>query len=499
MINHLIITAIAVLLLGVSHSQEIRISSDLPESGSRIIGFWENKLISCNNTFDTELRVLDTTFAKPKATIFKIGPQVENAKKTAVISCFIHDDFIYEVDYVFTNTIMPGHAGNAKGYNVIVKRDLRTMQVVSQQIVHQLNTQVKFVKLLEDGFYVCFGTSDMSHGRGVNYLTVSTYGEIVPTLIKGFDYELQPLASLDLSAYESRTNRFMNELSVGEDSRVVVPIVQKGKVVLLATDFSGDSLNVPLEYEFQEGFQISSAKIRFDEKSKEYKGIFMVRKAAKELTDSESKYGYNSLEWDEAGKLVSSKLVLLKREDIVSAELMQQSDLDLSKVSRLNLDANLSFFEFLPDGSTLYAVNNISIPNFMRITNSKFLLCISDDGDLKWTRILPYSSNDLYVHAHFFLQNDELHIYTKEFIRNFSSGSYQYDDSKGVATGLSVVMTERILDPDDGKVLTHKPLVNLQSAKYDFFWPVTVVGTNDYLLRYRFTKGNKDKWVRITY
>ena len=495
-----LITAISFLLFfQTCNSQEIRVSSDMPESGSRIVGFWENKLISMSTTLGPELQVLDTTFAKPKVKTFKIGPQVEDAKKTGTISCFIHDDFIYEIDYVFTNTVMPGHAGNAKGYNIIVKRDLRTMQVVSQRIVHQLNTQVKFLKLLEDGFYVCFGTSEMSHGRGVNYLTVSNYGEIMPTLIKGFDYDLQPLASLDLGAYESRTNRFMNELSVDADSRVAVPIVQKGKVVFLAADFSGDSLNVALEYELQEGFQITSAKVRLNKKTGGYKGIFVVKRSDKELTDSDSKYGYAYLEWDEAGKLVSSKLVLLKREDIVSPELMLQSDLDLSKVSRLNLDANVMLFEFLPDGSVLYVANNISIPNFMRITNSKFLLCISENGDLKWTRILPYSSNELYGNAHFFLQNDELHVYTKEFIRNFSSGSYQYDDSRGIATGLSVVMTERVIDLDDGKVITHKPIVNLQSAKYDFFWPVTVIGVNDYLLRYRFTKGNKDKWVRITY
>lgn len=499
MVNRLTAAFIFLFLFRIGFSQEIRISSDMPESGSRIIGFWGNRLISCSNTFDLELRVLDTTFAKPKVKTFRIGPQVEDAKKAAAISCFIHDDFIYEIYYVFTNTVMPGHAEHAKGYDVIVKRDLKTMQIVAQRIIYPLNTQVKFIRLLEDGFYVCFGSSEMSHGRGVNYLTVSPSGEIVPKLITGFDYDLEPLASLDLRAYESRGNRFLNELSVEENSRVTVPILQKGKLVVLTTDFSGDSVNTALEYALEEGFQISSAKVRLDEKFNRFKGIFIVNRPVKETTDSDFRYGYTCLEWDMSGKLVSSKLVPLRKEDIVSPEIMLQSELDLSKVSRLNLDANLSLFEFLHDGSVLYAANTISSPNFMRITNSKFLLCISADGDLKWTKILPYSSNELYTDAFFFLQNEELHVYTKEFIRNFSSGAYQYDDSRGIANGLSVVMTERIIDPDDGKVIAHKPLVNLHSAKYDFFWPVTVLGTNDYLLRYRFTKGNKDKWVRISY
>ncbi len=510
MTNQLITALSFLLFFQTVNSQEIRVSSDMPESASRIVGFWGNKLISMNTTLGPELQVLDTTFAKPKVKTFKIGPQVEDAKKTGTINCFIHDDFIYEIDYVFTNIVMPGHAGNAKGYTVIVKRDLRTMQIVSQRMINRLNTQVKFVKTLEEGFYVCLGDSYMTHGRGLNYLTTSDPAEIVPALIKGFDYDLEPLASLDLSAYESRLNPYLNEISVDEHSALSVPVIQKmpgkgqgnpqkGAITFLRTDFSGDSLNISLEYELEEGLHVSSVKVRFDKKSAAYKGIFMVNRSSGEVAESDLKYGYLYQEWDESGKSVHTKLVQLKKTDLIPSMGIINSDFEDSKVSRLNLDANVLLFEFLPDGSILYVVNTIASPNYMKITNSKCILCISADGELKWTKILPYSSNELYAKSFFFLQNDELHVYTKEFTKNFSSGSYQYDDSRGIATGLSVVMTERAIDLDDGKVITHKPIVNLQSAKYDFFWPITVLGTNDYLLRYRFTKGNKDKWVRITY
>lgn len=505
-----LITALSFLIFSqTSYSQEIRVSSDMPESASRIVGFWEGKLISMNTTLVPELQVLDTTFANPKVKTFKIGPQVEDAKKVGTMNCFIHEDFIYEIDYVFTNTVVPGHAGNAKGYTVIVKRDLRTMQIVSQRMINRLNTQVKFVKTLEEGFYVCLGDAYMSHGRGLNYLTVSNPTEIIPTIVKGFDYDLEPLASLDLSAYESRLNPYLNEISVDEHSVLSVPVIQKmplkdqgklqrGTIIFLQTSFSGDSLNTSLEYELEEGLHVSSVKVRFDKRSAVYKGIFMVNRSS-EISESDLKYGYIYQEWDESGKSVQTKLVQLKKTDLIPSMGIANSDFDESKVSRLNLDANVLLFEFLPDGSALYVVNTIASPNFMKITNSKCILCISADGTLKWTKILPYSSNELYANAFFFLQNDELHIYTKEFIRNFSSGSYQYDDSRGIANGLSVVMTERVMDLDDGKIIAHKPLVDLKSAKYDFFWPVTLLSTNEYLLRYRFTKGNKDKWVRITY
>ncbi|WP_294669377.1 hypothetical protein [uncultured Fluviicola sp.] len=510
MTNQLITALSFLLFFQTSYSQEIRVSSDMPESAGRIVGFWEGKLISMNTTLVPELQVLDTTFEKPKVKTFKIGPQADDAKKVGTTNCFIHEDFIYEIDYVFTNTVLPGHAGNAKGYTVIVKRDLRTMQIVSQRMINRLNTQVKFVKTLEEGFYVCLGDSYMSHGRGLNYMTVSNPTEIIPTLIKGFDYDLEPLASLDLSAYESRLNPYLNEISVDEHSVLSVPIIQKmpvkeqgkqqrGAITFLRTNFSGDSLNISLEYELEEGLHVSSVKVRFDKKFAVYKGIFMVNRSSGETAESDSKYGYVYQEWDESGKSVQTKLVQLKKTDLITSIGMTNPDFDDSKVSRLNLDANVLLFEFLPDGSALYVVNTIASPNFMKITNSKCILCISADGELKWTKILPYSSNELYANAFFFLQNDELHVYTKEFIRNFSSGSYQYDDSRGIANGLSVVMTERVMDLDDGKVITHKPLIHLQSAKYDLFWPVTILSTNEYLLRYRFTKGNKDKWVRIAY
>ncbi|WP_144331118.1 hypothetical protein [Fluviicola chungangensis] len=482
----------------------------MPESGGKIIGFWGSKLISCNTAFGLELKMLDTADVQPKIKTFKIGPEVEHSKNTAAITCFIHDNFIYETYYVFTNTVMPGHAGNAKGYTVIVKRDLRTMRIVNQCMINRLNTQVKFVKTLNEGFYVCFGYSYMSHGRGLNYLTAGNPSEIIPTLIKGFDYDLEPLVSLELSAYESRLNPYLNEISVDENSALCVPIVQKtltkeqgklqkGTITFLRADFSGDSLNTTLEYELEEGFHIRSVKVRFDQESAVYKGIFMIKGFSGEATESDSKYGYVYQEWDESGKSVLTKLAPLKKTELVTREVMNQSDFDESKASRLNLDANVSLFEFLRDGSALYVVNTIASPNFMRITNSKFILCISADGELKWTKILPYSSNELYTNAFFFLQNDELHVYTKEFAKNFSTGTYLYDDSREIADGLSVVLTERIIDLEEGKIVSHKPIVNLQSRKYDFFWPVTELGTNDYLLRYQFTKTNKNKWVRITY
>ncbi|MGV3612087.1 MAG: hypothetical protein ACO1N0_14105 [Fluviicola sp.] len=490
------------------YSQEIRISSEMPESGGKLIGVWGSQLISYNAVYDLELRILDTAVTMPKVKIVKIGPQVEPAKRIVAIHRFIHEDFIYETYYVFTNNVMPGHPEMAEGYNVVVKRDLRTMEIASQQIINHLDIQVKFVETREDGFYICF--AHPVSVRGPSPGPAPSSHEIVPTLIKGFDYDLEPLASLDLTSYKSRINLSLDEILVAEDSRLIVPIVPKLKkdeqvggrketIVLLSTSFSGDSTSTTLEYELEEGLHTSHFKIRFDKEDALYKGVFFVNGHRKDAPDGESKYGTIYFEWDETGKNTLTKFVPLMKTDIVSPELMTGSDFDLSKVSRLNLDASLLHFDFLPDGSVLYVADNISIPQFMRITNSKFILCISDKGDLKWSKILPYSSNELYTKAHFFLQNGELHVYTKEFVSNFSTGSYVYNDSRGIASGSNVVISERIIDTDSGTINSHKALMNLSYGRYDFFWPIYNLGADEFLIRYRNPKGNKDKWVTVKY
>ncbi len=508
--NQLLVFILLFFFTAGSYSQEIHVSSEMPESGGKVIGVWGSQVISYGAVYDLELKILDTAAVMPKVKIIKSVPNVEQWKKIAAINRFIHEDFIYETYYVFTNTVMPGHTEMAEGYNVIVKRDLRTMEIVSQQIINHLDTQVKFVEIREDGFYICFAHSVTIHGRGMNPAAAASSHEIVPTLIKGFNYDLEPLASLDLTSYKSRINLSLDEISIDEDSRLIVPIVQKVKkneqdserhesIVLLSTGFSGDSTNTLLNYELEEGLRISHFKIRFDKEHALYKGLFIVNGHRKEATDGDSKYGYVYLEWDETGKNRLTKFVPLMKTDIVTPELMANTDLELSTVSRLNLDASLLFFDFLPDGSVLYVANNISIPQFMRITNSKFILCISGEGDLKWSKILPYSSNEIYAKAYFFLRNDELHVYTKEFVKNFSTGSYVYNDSRGRADGNSVVMTERIIDVDSGNINSHKQLLNLQYGKYDFFWPIYTLNSNELLIRYRHTKGNKDKWVWVSY
>lgn len=478
----------------------------MPESGGKLIGVWGSQLISYNAVYDLELRILDTAVTMPKVKIVKIGPKVEQSKKIAAIHRFIHEDFIYETYYVFTNNVMPGHPEMAEGYNVIVKRDLHTMEITSQQIINHLDTQVKFVETREDGFYICFAHSFVQ--RGPN--PAASSHEIVPTLIKGFDYDLEPLASLDLTSYKSRVNLSLDEILIGEDSRLIVPIVQKIKtneqgrerkenIVLLSTSFSGDSTSTTLEYELEEGLHTSHFKIRFDKEHEMYRGVFIVNGHPKEASDGNSNYGYIYFEWDETGKNRLTRFVPLMKTDIITPELMTGSDFELSKVSRLNLDASLLYFDFLPDGSVLYVANNIAIPQFMRITNSKFILCISDKGDLKWSKILPYSSNELYAKAYFFLQNDELHVYTKEFIKNFSTGSYVYNDSRGMADGSNVVISERIIDTDSGNINSHKQFLPLQYGRYDFSWPIYNLGSDEFLIRYRNPKGNKDKWVWVTY
>ncbi len=499
-----------------SYSQEITISKEVAESEFKIVGFWKDKLITYGTIQTLELRIVDTASVDSKAKTIKIRPNVDKKLRTAVIHCFIHADFMYEVYYVFTLMTSTSEGYNVQGYNLLVKRDLNTMQIVKQQVLAHLESQVKFVKTTGNGFYICFGDSRNPYYGGSNFTTRSNYQDVVPTLIKGFDYDLEPLMELNLKEYELRTAPYLNELFFDENSNLIIPITQReyvdgksgeisedqGSVTFLFTNLSGDMVKTKLEYDLGEKLSINSVKIRFDEASKKHVGIMMVNSFAETTDDSNLKFGYMYMEWNESGKLLRSKFVSLQREDVVTPELQKYAEsvkLDLSNVSQFALYSNVTFFGFLEDGSALYAVSNISTDSQKEITNSKFILCISREGTVKWSLTLPYSSNQLYETAYFFLERNQLHVYTKEFTNNFSTGSYQYRDSKLPANGESVVMTERMIDLNSGNIISHKPIIDQRFKKFEPTWPIHHTAEHEYLIRYRNSKGNKDRWVRVNY
>ncbi|MGV3612085.1 MAG: hypothetical protein ACO1N0_14095 [Fluviicola sp.] len=510
-------TLIFLLLIStISYSQEISISKEVAESEFKIVGFWKNKLITYGTIQTLEVRMVDTASVDSKAKTIKIRPEIAKNLKTAVINCFIHDDFLYEVYYVFTSSSPSTEGYIVRGYNVLVKRNLNTMEIVKQQVLEHLESQVKFVKTTDNGFYICFGDSHNPYYGGSNFTTRSNYQDVVPSLIKGFDYDLEPLMELNLKQYELRTAPYLNELSFDENSNLIVPIAQreytddesgeisedKGSVTFLFTNLSGDLIKTKLEYDLESYMNVSSVKIRFDEKTKTHKGILMVNSSGETTDPSNMNFGYMYAEWNESGKLLKSRFVSLKREDVLTPEMNSYAEsvkLDLSKVSGFNLDSNSPFFSFLKDGSVLYAISNISSANFNQITNSKFILCISKDGEIKWSLTIPYSNNPLYTSACFFLENDQLHLYTKEFTGNFSTGSYQYHDTKQGVNSESVVMTERVIDLNSGNIISHKPIIEQQFKKFDPMWPIHHTAEHEYLIRYRNPKGNKDRWVKVRY
>lgn len=505
--NQFLILILLFFVKTACYSQEVTISNEMAESEFMIVGFWKNKLITYSTNETLELRLVDTVLVGSKAKTIKIEPKVEKSRRTAIITCFIQDDFMYEVYYVFTVMSTTG----AEGYNVIVKRDLNTMQIVKQEIIEHLDTQVKFVKTTKDGFYICFGYSYNLFYGGLNFMTRSNYNQVIPTLIKGLNYDLEPLTELNLREYELRTTPYLNELSFDENSNLIIPIAQRatenedggferGKITYLFTNLSGDIIKTKLEYDLDEELSVSSVKIRFDEQTKKHIGILIVN-GTSEVTDSNLKFGYMYVEWNEAGKLLRSKFVSLKREDVISAEIKTYAEsekFDFSN-SEFNLDSNSAFFHFLEDGSILYAVSNISGADLSEFTNSKFILCISRNGTIKWSLTIPYSSNPLYEKVYFFLERNQLHLYTKEFTSNFSTGSYNYHDSKLPANGESVVMTDRVIDLNSGSILSHKPIIEQRFKKFEPVWPINHTDEHEYLIRYRNSKGNKDRWVKVKY
>lgn len=495
---------IALLFFRIGYSQEIRISKSLPESDYQFVGIWKSKIFSCKTFMEMELTIVDTSSENSSKQVMKIAPHIEKAKKTGGVYYFIHDQFLYEVYFVIPKIV---RGESFSGYNVIVKRDLETMKIVAQKQLNHLFPKVKLVKLCNDGFYFCFGISD-------NIYYSSPANQVYARKLYGFNYNLEELWSTDFDNFFVQGQIYEDDISFDEDNYILIPGFNNGggedeegkpakpKVIFNVAHLKGFVAKMSLEVYGLDEYLVNSVKVKYDERNKRIRGILMISKPNANNTNLMDEWGYFFAEWNEDGKLINSNLKLINKREIFSENIIEYANrvkLNIEEISTFKMDSNIGYFKFLDNGDALYIANNICKGLEEKLVHSKFIVCISNKGELKWSLLIPYNGNQLYENAYYVSDKQDLHVYTREFAKNFESGRYIFEDTREGLNGESIIMSERIINLKTGEINSHKPIVDQKMGKYVPSWRIYRSKFDEYIFRFRYTQKNLEKLVFIQF
>ena len=395
-----------------------------------------------------------------------------------------------------------------------MKRDLKTLEIVTQKRLFGLFGQMKFVKPCDDGFFFCLGTSHTPINQNLNFIYESPSDEIIPETVQSFNYNLEELWSSSFSRIQGAKDEYFNDMSFDEDSYLLIPSFHESfiegedtkngsKILFQVANLQGEVAKIKLDLDDLDAYVVNSLKIKYDPENKKLFGMLMVAKPIENDPYLMSEWGYIYASWREDGSLIASNLTLIDKEDILGAnigEYAHRINFDLNTVTKFDLDSKTGYFDVLKDGSALYIANNICLRIEERLVHSKFILSVSKAGKLNWSLTLPYNGNQLYEIVNYVVHEGQLYMYTREFRQNFESGSYIFEDTREGLTRKSLLMSQRIIDLKTGEIISHKPLIEYNYlSKFVPSFRVYADNPNELMIRYRNTPKNLEKLVRIKF
>lgn len=485
--NTILILISLICFYSFTFSQEVSVSKEIPESENTFIGTWGSKVFSYRVL---ELFIVDTASVIPTREVVKIGPEVDKADRMGSVRYFIHDHFLYEVYFV----IPKYDTDHLKGYNVLVKRDLETMKIVTQKRLEHLHSQMKFVKCFDGGFYFCLGDSYSIFTGDYNVFFESPAREVTPKIVYSFNYDLDELWSMKLDPYMSYS-RLMNDISF-DNEYLLIPTFSlaagDGKILnLVVADLKGKIADIKLNFDMENKYQFNGAKAKYDDVAQRFRAVILISMQDKKARTIES--GYIYLNWDEKGKLLGSFKHLFKAEELFNSYQgepnLKETDFSYRFTAYERIQTDILYFDILENGDAICAVNNVCRDSDIKsLRNSKFIWRISKDGNLEWSQFIPYDEDLLYFNSFCLMRDGTLHIYTREKAKTFNTGS----DTKRES---SVLLADRMIDIHTGNLISHKSILNQPIGNYTPEWLVSSFTENEYIVRYRKSAKNVEKLV----
>lgn len=358
----------------------------------------------------------------------------------------------------------------------IVRRDASTFEQIGEKLIIE-DQRYKFARIDEEGIY--FLTNKELHR---------------------YDFELNKLWNKNLDILEE-TGVSLNSTEIDENLNLLMSISiteqveskffgttppAKSALMFIITDLTGEVVVVTPQ--IPRDMSVRHARFNYNEEKKELTGFFILNSA---------NHTYIHVIWDVEGNILSTA------EHTFGKEMVEdQTNVDYAAFYKIKMEkyqfrfsSNNVSMKYLEDGS-LFCVHKTTHGYLSEFLNSKMMYVIAPNGDLVWSKLIPYNSNELYKNSHFYIHNGKVHLIITEFTETYSSGKYEVKKLKSPVNGKTVLFSERIFDLKNGEEISNQPLVANPSER---FIPSTVIYNKEdkVILRYNYTIKNLIQFYTI--
>lgn len=467
----------------LSHSQEVQFSAELPEVREEFVGATEDKMIysnpiinAINGKVSVEYITVNTKKPEEKKKTTKLKVEFDEAGGS-IKRLLVQGNFIYEF-YETTGSI------------AVVKRSLETLEQEGS-VLELKDYTFKYAKCDDGGLYLCSKTK--LYRIDLNLKLVWTR-----------DYDMFNDVNVRLTSIEIDDN--LNVLmTVAVDEKVKTTFFgstppAKSSLLFIITNLEGEEPKV-ISPEIPESLTVQAARFNYNDETKKLSALFITAKEVGANPGFAKGFAYTFLKWDDEGSVVNHEKHDFVFNDFMDEDMKKNIPAIGVKPEKCDFDRwmrypDFSNIRFLENGNALFVAT--SLGKFIgEMENSKVLFLLSPDGKLLWQKMLPYSSNGLYLNTDFFISGNHLHFLTQDFVKSFESGSYQYAIINSPATGKTVGLSERVFDLENGNELSNRFIAN-PSEK---FMPTKVIYNREgkAIVRYSFTARNLERFLTIPY
>ena len=467
----------------LSHSQELQFSAELPEVREEFVGSTEDRMIYSNPVVNgitgkvsVEYISVNTKNPEEKKKTTKIKAEFSEAGGS-IKRLLVQGKFIYEF-YETTGSI------------AIVKRSLETLEQ-DGSILELKDYSFKYAKCDEGGMYLCSQTKLYRIDLELN-------------LVWKRDYEMFSDVNVRLTSIEIDDN--LNVLmTVAVDEQVKTKFFgstppAKSSLLFIITNLAGEEPKV-ISPEIPESLTVQAARFNYNAKANKLSALFITAKEVGANPGFAKGFAYTFLKWDDEGSVVNNEKHDFVFNDFMDEDMKKNIPVMGVKPEKCDFDKWLRYpdfsnIRFLENGNALFVATSLG-KYVGEMENSKVMFLLSPDGKLLWQKMLPYSSNTLYLNADFFVSDNQLHFLIQDFVKSFESGSYKYMIINSPASGKTVCLSERVFDLENGNELSNRFIAN-PSEK---FMPTKVIYNREgkAIVRYSFTAKNLERFLTIPY
>jgi hypothetical protein len=487
--NLILLTLFFVSVNNLSLAQEPDFSAELPEVREIFVGANNDQMVyfkvdinPMNGVRSIEYISVNSTNPQEKKRVTKSKPEFAKGSQLSYERLFVYGDFIYEIH------TLKGFSSDTK--IAIVKRELSTLKEVGDHLELE-DFEARFAKADDEGFYFFSKTNLYRIDLDLKVIWKKEYAMFS-------DYDVR------LSAIEVDDN--LNVLmTVSVDAKVKTKFFgstppRKSSLLFIITDIKGNDPKL-ISPDIPESITVQAARFNYDEEAKKLTALFITAKEVGANPGFAKGFAYTFLKWDDEGSVVYHEKHDFVFNDFMDEEMKKNIPIMGVKPEKCNFDQWLRYpdfsnIRFLENGNVLFVATSLG-KYVGEMENSKVMFVLSPEGKLVWQKMLPYSSNALYLNTDFFIADNKIHFLIQDFVKSYESGSYAYNIINSPVNGKTVGLSERVLDMETGAEVSNKLFPN-PSEK---FIPTAVIYNKNkkVIVRYSFTGKNLERFLSINY